>query len=352
MLDNTLLGLLVRNATEMPDEVAIREKRFGVWKPMTWREFHEKVQRFALGLEALGFEPDDNMAIIGDNKPEWVIAEFGCMGAGGIPTGAYPDSLAEEMEYLITFSDARYLVVRDQEQADKIINIWDNIKEKVERVIVWDSRGMSHYYDEYPYLMRFEKVLEIGAERESENRDYLRKRAESIDPNKPAMMLTTSGTTAKPKLSLLSHENLLFASENYGKIIETRKGDELLSAAPLPWIGEQAYNITNFLRVGAHYNFPEETETLRKDLLELQPYYFGGIPATWELLISMIQAAMDNADPVKRYFYNLATRVSMKCTEAELADEDPGLWNKGLYSILDFSCLWHKLRALSYLKSP
>ncbi|MFH1481446.1 MAG: AMP-binding protein [Pseudomonadota bacterium] len=339
MLDKTLLGLLVRNANEWSDDIAIREKRFGVWKPMTWREFHEKVQRFALGLETLGFEPDDKMAIIGDNKPEWVIAEFGCMGAGGIPTGAYPDSMAEEMEYLITFSDARFLVVRDQEQADKILNIWDNIKDKVEKVIVWDSRGMSHYYEEYPFLMRFEKVLEMGAERDPDNKDYLRKRAESIDPTKPAMMLTTSGTTAKPKLSILSHENLIFSSENYGKIVKMEKGDELLSAAPLPWIGEQAYNITMFLRLGAHYNFPEETETLRKDLLELQPYYFGGIPATWELLISMIQAAMDNADPVKRYFYNLATRVAMKCTEADLAGEDPGQWNRILYSILNFCVL-------------
>ena len=339
MLDKTLLGLLVRNANEWADEVAIREKRFGVWKPMTWREFYEKVQRFALGLEALGFKPDDKMAIIGDNKPEWVIAEFGCMGAGGIPTGAYPDSLAEEMEYLISFSDARFLVVRDQEQVDKIISMWDNIKDKVEKVIVWDSRGMSHYYEEYPYLMRFEEVLEMGAEREPENKDYLRKRAESIDPNQPAMMLTTSGTTAKPKLSLLSHDNLIFAAENYGEIVKTEKGDELLSAAPLPWIGEQAYNITMFLRLGAHYNFPEETETLRKDLLELQPYYFGGIPATWELLISMIQAAMDNADPVKRYFYRLATRVAMKCTEADLAGKDPGQWNRFLYRLLNFFVL-------------
>ncbi len=106
MLEDTLLGLIVKNADEMADEVAIREKRYGVWSPMTWRQFYIKVQRFALGLRVLGFEEGNHLAIIGDNKPEWVIAEFGCMAADGIPTGAYPDSLAEEMEYLITFSDA------------------------------------------------------------------------------------------------------------------------------------------------------------------------------------------------------------------------------------------------------
>jgi len=339
MLEDTLLGFIVKNATEMPDEVAMREKRYGVWSPMTWRQFRDNVQRFALGLRALGFETDDNLAIIGDNKPEWIIAEFGCMAAGGLPTGAYPDSLAEEVGYLISYSEARFLVVRDQEQVDKILVIWEQIKDQVEKVIVWDSRGMSHYYGEYPFLERFEKVLEIGAEEERDQKDYLLKLVEKIDPAQPAMMLTTSGTTAKPKLSLLSHENLIEASKSYGKVVEMKKGDELLSAAPLSWIGEQLYNVARFLMVGAHYNFPEETETLRKDLLELQPYYFGGTPIVWEFIISIIQAAMDNADVVKRYFYNKAIGTALKCTDAELAGQDPGNWNRFLHSVLTFLVL-------------
>ena len=339
MLEDTLLGLIIKNADEIPDEVAIREKRYGVWSPMTWRQFRDNVQRFALGLRSLGFETGDNLAIIGDNKPEWIIAEFGCMAAGGLPTGAYPDSMAEEVEYLVSYSDAKFLVVRDQEQVDKILAIWEKIRNQVERVIVWDSRGMSHYYEEYPFLERFRKVLDLGAEEEKVQKDYLLKLVERLDPTKPAMMLTTSGTTAKPKLSLLSHENFIEASKSYGEVVEMRRGDELLSAAPLAWIGEQLYNVARFLMVGAHYNFPEETETLRKDLLELQPYYFGGTPIVWEFIISTIQAAMDNADIVKRYFYNKAIGTALKCTDAELAGQDPGKWNKFLHRTLTFFVL-------------
>jgi len=339
MLEDTLIGLIVKNESEMPDEVAMREKRYGVWKPMTWREFRDNVQRFALGLLSLGFNPEDTLAIIGDNKPEWIIAEFGAMAAGGIPTGVYPDSLAEEMEYLVTYSEARFLVVRDQEQVDKVLSSWQMIKARVDRVIVWDSRGMSHYYAEYPFLIRFEDVIALGAEEEPGQTDFLEKQAQNMDPSKPAMMLTTSGTTALPKLSVLSHNNLIFASESYGKVAVMEKGDELLSLAPLPWIGEQAYNVTRFLTVGTHYNFPEETETVRTDLIELQPYYFGGTPAVWELLISTIQAAMDNADFFKKYFYTLATQTALKCTEDELAGVNPGLWNRFLYKALDFLVL-------------
>ena len=339
MLEDNLLGLIVKNADRMPGEVAIREKRYGVWSPLTWSQFYAKVQRFALGLKAMGFEEGRNLAIIGDNKPEWIIAEFGCMAAGGIPTGAYPDSLAEEMEYLIAFSDAAFLVVRDQEQVDKLLAVWERIREPIQKVIVWDSRGMSHYYHDYPFLERFETVLDLGAQEEKDQTDYLRKRAEAIDPKKVAMMLTTSGTTSKPKLSMLSHENLIFASDSFGQVVRMDPGDELLSAAPLSWIGEQAFNVVRFLRMGAHYNFPEETETLRKDLLELQPFYFGGTPVVWELLISTIQAAMDNADWVKRTCYQSAIRTALKCTEAELAGTDPGILNKVLHPLVNFLVL-------------
>ncbi|MFC1876079.1 AMP-binding protein [Thermodesulfobacteriota bacterium] len=339
MLEDNLIGLIVKNSTEMPDDVAMREKRFGIWRPMTWQALHDNIQRFALGLRVIGLESGTNLTIIGDNKPEWIIAEFGCMAAGGIPTGAYPDSLSEEIEYLITCSEATILVVRDQEQADKILSIWDRIKANVKKVIVWDSRGMSHYYGEYPFMIRFEKVIEMGTEEEADHKDYLLTRAKEIEPSQPAMMLTTSGTTAKPKLSILSHENLIFSCESFGKVVKMEKGDDLLSAAPLSWIGEQMFNVARFLKVGAHYNFPEETETLRKDLLELQPFYFGGTPIVWEFLISTIQAAMDNADFVKRYFYSQAIKTALKCTEADLAGKYPGIQNRVLYRIFNFFVL-------------
>jgi len=206
-------------------------------------------------------------------------------------------------------------------------------------VVVWDSRGMSHYYEQHPFLVRFEEVLRVGREREGDPSAFLRGVAERLDPGGPAVMLTTSGTTARPKLSMLSHENLIFAARAYGEVVPMRAGDELLSLAPLPWIGEQLYNVVRFLMVGARYNFPEETETVRRDLVELQPAYFGGTPATWELLISTVQAAMDNADPVKRRGYRWATGVALRRTEALLAGQRPAFSDWLLLPLLDFFVL-------------
>lgn len=339
MLEDTLIGLIVKNANDIPAAVAMREKRYGVWSPMTWGEFRDNVQRFALGMIEVGLKPGDTLTVIGDNKPEWIIAEFGTMAAGGIPTGVYPDSMAEEVEYLITYSESRFLVVRDQEQVDKILTFWDSIKNRVQKVIVWDSRGISNYYENYPFLERFEKVIELGTAKEADQKDYLATRAAEIDPTRVAIMLTTSGTTAKPKLSMLSHENLIFAANNYGLMVKMERGDELMSIAPLAWIGEQSFIVARFLTVGGHYNFSEETETLRRDLLELQPFFFGGTPSVWELLISTIQAAIDNADFLKRYVYNLAMETALKHAETVLAGDKPGVGNTVLYRLLNFSVL-------------
>lgn len=332
----TLVHLILENAERMPHEVAMREKRFGIWNPITWKQFRDQVEHFALGLRFLGLQDGDTLAIIGDNKPQWIIAQFGTIAARGIVTGMYADCLPEEMLYLAKYSDARFLVLRDQEQVDKLLKIWDSLKDQVLKVIVWDSRGMSHYYPEHEFLLRFEELMEKGREELRGEPGFLEKAISALDPKSPALMLTTSGTTALPKLSMLSHQNLIFAAESYGKMVSMRKGDELMSLAPLPWIGEQLYNVTRFLMVGARYNFPEETETVRRDLLELQPFYFGGTPATWELLISTIQAAMDNADFLKRGLYRRAMEVALRCTEAELAGQSPGIWKKCQRWVLDF----------------
>ncbi len=326
-----LIQLLIKNKKEYPQRVAMREKRYGVWSPLTWAQLGERVENFALGLKKLGLKAGETVTIVGDNKPPWVIAEMGTIAAGGVVTGMYPDCLAEEVLYLISYAEAKMLILSDQEQVDKILRIWESIKGKVRWVVIWDSRGMSHYYQRYPFLRRFEEVEHLGAQEKNRENKYLEQVANLLLPNAPALMLTTSGTTALPKLAVLSHENLIWAGENLGKVVSMEAEDELLSLAPLPWIGEQLYTVVRWLLSGACYNFPEEPETLRRDLIELQPSYFGGTPARWEDLVSMIQAAMDNADFFKKFLYHWAINAALRKTEAELSGQKIK-WPQRLFS--------------------
>jgi long-chain acyl-CoA synthetase len=99
--------LLKRNAEKYgPDKVALREKEFGIWQDVSWQAYYEHVKYFALGLAALGFQDDDALAIIGDNRPEWVYAELAVQSLKGRPLGIYQDSILTEVAYVIDHSDA------------------------------------------------------------------------------------------------------------------------------------------------------------------------------------------------------------------------------------------------------
>jgi long-chain acyl-CoA synthetase len=325
MATDTLIQLLIEQARKHPDRMALREKKYGIWIPTTWVELWNKSAAFGRFLQARGLKPGECVIVLGDNSPEWLIAEFGALYAGGVISGIYPDSLPEEVRYLIEKTEARFVVVRDQEQADKLLKIWEEISGRISAVIVWDSRGMSHYYGRYPFLLRFEACLKEGEGGTANPFEA----GVPASPDQVAMLLTTSGTTAKPKLALLSHHNLIFLARSFGQVVPMDDSDDILSLAPMAWIGEQLYNVVRFLDCGFRYNFPEEADTVRGDLIDLQPTYFGGTPSRWEDIASAIQAAIDNADFLKRRAYGRAIALCQKAVEKELTGESLGVW-KGI----------------------
>src|SRR5512143_188539 len=257
--NDTFPKLLVRNAGLHPDKVARREKEFGIWQPFTWREYHDHVRDFSMGLVALGMQPGDKVAIIGDNRPEWVWAEVAAQAAGGASVGLYQDSNLNEVAYVIDHCDAAFVVAEDQEQVDKILDMLDKLP-KVRNVVFTDPRGLRNY--RHPKLLSFEAVEAMGRElHESEPGRWTeavgRGRAEDV-----AIICYTSGTTGFPKGATLSFRNLLAMALALHAVDPKRPEDEFVSFLPLAWIGEQMMSLSTALAVGFTVNFPEEPETV------------------------------------------------------------------------------------------
>ena len=142
---NTLPGLLKRNAREFGAlKVALREKEFGIWQSVSWQEYYDRIRYLALGLLELGYEAGDKLSVIGDNRPEWLYSELAIQALGGAVVGIYPDSHLEQVQYIIDQSDSVFVMVEDQEQTDKILNMIDDIP-KIKKVIVDDMKGMRSY---------------------------------------------------------------------------------------------------------------------------------------------------------------------------------------------------------------
>ena len=159
---DTLPGLLARRAASRPDEVALREKEFGIWQEITWAEYLRRVRAFALGLAELGAEEGNRVAIIGDNRPEWMIAELAAQAAGILPLGLYQDAIADELARMLEAAEARIVVAEDQEQVDKVLEVRDQLP-GLEYIVYYDSRGMYGY--EAPGLMSFEEIEALGERR-------------------------------------------------------------------------------------------------------------------------------------------------------------------------------------------
>ena len=334
-----LTTLIHQWAEQNPDRVAMRQKRFGIWQTITWKELHDRVESLARGLLALGMEPGDRVSVIGDNSPEWLIAEFAAMRLGGACMGIYQDMQEEELVYFINSSESRIVVGEDQEQVDKLVGVWDRIKENVIRVVVWDSRGMSHYFEKYPFLVHMDHVCEMG-EKDDQAAEALAQ--VTVTPETIALMLPTSGATGLPKLSMISHSNMIAAAEAWQQVHPLYQWDEIFSLLPLAWMGEQLMT-SRFLHTGTGYDFPESKQSVRSDFHEIQPtiatmspkYVRGHLFPTYGRVWRMPRSSRSSST----YFAGLGLE------RAEIALEGKGkfgLLKEWLYSF----CMFTTLRGL------
>ncbi|HET56930.1 MAG TPA: long-chain fatty acid--CoA ligase, partial [Deltaproteobacteria bacterium] len=210
MAINTLPKALLNIADRQPDRIAMRNKDFGIWRDITWAEYLENVKNVALGLHALGVKYQERVAIIGENRPEWLYSAIGAVCAGATWVGIYTTNPAAECEYVVGHSDSVIYICEDEEQFDKALVFRDNTP-KLRKLIVWDMEGLKHFED--PMFMSFDKLLELGRETDRQNPELFRQLCEQVQPQDIAGIIYTSGTTGPPKGAMLAHEGYLWVGE-------------------------------------------------------------------------------------------------------------------------------------------
>ncbi len=314
--DLTFPRLLVRNARQWGDRVALREKEFGIWQSFTWREYHDHVRDFSLGLTALGVGSGDRIAIIGDNRPEWVWSEIAAQGAGAASIGLYQDSNVTEVAFVIDHCDASVVVAEDQEQVDKILDMLEQLP-KVRHVVYTDPRGLRKY--DHPKLLSFEDVEEKGRALAKERPGLWEEHVARGSVDDVAIISYTSGTTGNPKGAMLSFRNLLAMAMNLDAVDAKRIDDEFVSFLPLAWIGEQMMSVSTALAKGFTVNFPEEPETVSENIREIGPHVMFAPPRVWESLTSTVQVKIMDTTPFKRFMFNRCMPIGEKVADLRFA---------------------------------
>ena len=295
---------LVAQARRRGRTVALREKKYGIWQEVTWEQYAAQVRAVCLGLVQLGLERGDRVAVISGNRPAWLYVELAAQSAGAIPLGIFVDSLPDQVQRILEHSEARFVLVEDQEQADKVLSVRDALP-RLERIIVDDMRGLEDYGD--PMVVGLAVVGEEGRALDSREGHLYEELLERGSPTDVALLGYTSGTTGAAKAAMLSHRNLLAMAAGVTEVDPLHESDEIFSFLPFAWVGEQLLSVAIALHVGATVSFPEEPETLREDLREIGPHVMIAPPRFWEAMCSEYQVKIDDAGFLKR----AATRAAL-----------------------------------------
>ncbi|HNV13401.1 MAG TPA: AMP-binding protein [Dermatophilaceae bacterium] len=339
--DATFPKLLRGLATKNPDQTALQEKRYGIWQPMSWSTYAARVQDFAHGLAALGVERGQIVAVLGDNRPEWLIAELAAQSIGAAVVGIYPTSIGEELLHILTLAQVKVVVAEDQEQVDKLLKLRaeaaaaavdpsaatsapfaDMPPLLVDTVVFYDPHGLEQYTDEC--LRDFTAVEALGREWGATHPGWLDEQVARGTSSDIAVICTTSGTTSRPKLAELSHDNLLAMADHLTAIDPIDSNDRYVSFLPFAWIGEQMLAVACGLSRGLTLSFPEDSATQKSDMREIGPDVMFSPPRIWEGMLSEVQVRIDEAGWLKRKVFGWGYDVGDKAAGRRVKGQGAG----------------------------
>lgn len=305
---DTFPKMLRLNASEHGNAIALREKDLGLWREYTWNDYQARTRDFALGMIELGLGRGDVIGIIGDNRPDWVAAEIATHAIGAMSLGLYRDALDEEAAYLLNYGDAKLVFAEDEEQVDKLLGLSDRVPH-LKHIVYSDPRGMRKYDD--PRLMETSKLAALGRDRAAREPAFYDRLVDATQGEDVAILCTTSGTTANPKLAMLAAGRVLRHCATYLAFDPKGPDDEYVSVLPLPWIMEQVYALGKALLSRMKVNFVEEPDTMMNDFREIAPTFVLFAPRVWESIAADVRAGVMDASPFKQRLYELGMKSGL-----------------------------------------
>ena len=330
-MQTTFPRLLMQHARQRPQAPALREKEYGIWQTWSWARAAEDVRLMSCGLAALGFQPGQNLAIVGDNRPHLYLAFIVAQSLRGVPVPMYQDAIASEMAFVLQDAEIRYAFAENQEQVDKLLELRASVPGLLQHIIYSDPRGLRNY--EHEGLISITRLFELGRAYEREHPDFYAKSVDSGQPSDVSVILYTSGTTGRPKGVCQTHESFIQAARGGVAVDGLVPEDNIISYLPPAWVGDHLFSIAQWLVAGFTINCPESAATVSIDLREIGPTYYFAPPRIFEGMLTSVSIRMEDAAAPKRWLYQKFMAVARRCG-AEILDGKPvGLGDRLLYAL-------------------
>jgi long-chain acyl-CoA synthetase len=317
MAADTIPARLWRNAATMSDRPALREKVGGAYRSVSWAEYAGLVRRAGKALISLGLEPGGSVAILGFNRPEWVVTYLGAMAVGGTAAGVYTTASADEAAFVIGHAPASVVLAEGAAELGTVL---------ARRVVLpglrWvvTMRGAAPSAE--PGVLTWEEFLARGDEMPD---GEFERRLAGLAGSDPATLIYTSGTTGAPKGVVLTHDNLTWTADRAPGVFGLSPEDVLLSYLPLSHIAEQMYAVHVAITFGYTVAFAESLEAVRANLGEVRPTLFFGVPRVWDKLAAAVRARLAEVHGAKAVLAGWAMGVARRTVLRRHAGLRPGL---------------------------
>jgi long-chain acyl-CoA synthetase len=336
----TFPQLLLKHASERPEEPAMREKEYGIWQTTTWQQLATMAEHMACGLHQAGLQRGEHLVVIGSNRPRLYATMLAAQSLGAIPVPLYQDAAGAECVFPINNADVRFAVVEDQEQVDKLTEIREKCPQ-ISNIYYDNPRGLRNY-DE-PGLAAIDTLLQSGAAFAAANPGFYKAEVAKVQPGDVAAMFFTSGTTGNPKGVVHTHHTLLDRAMAGAKFDKLTSSEEVLAYMPLAWIGQNIFSYAQWLACGYVVNCPESAATITIDLKEVGPTYYFAPPRVFEGLLTSVMIRMEDAGSIKRAMFKKFMEVAKRVGPAKMNGESVGLGDSIMYALGNL-CVYGPLR--------
>ena len=321
----TIVQLLLEGCAEFPDREAFRFKENGAWRGITRTDLLERVRDLAAGLETMGVEAEDRLAILAENRLGWALADFAIACRGAVSVPVYPTLPANQVRHLLADSGARLIFVSDAEQRDKVLSILGELP-ALERIVVLDD------VDESEGVTTLQELLRAGAEARAvgEAGADFDEVAAARRPDDLLTILYTSGTTGTPKGVMLTHGNLFYDVEASLIALPLREASRSLSLLPLSHIFERMLDYALF-RAGVTIAYAESIAAVPENLIEIRPHIVASVPRLYEKIHARVMAASG----IRGRLVDWAVGVGERWADDTLAGRTPPLGVRVQHAIAD-----------------
>jgi len=291
----------------------IMRKVEGKYEGISYQEFKDQTENFANGLASLGVKQGDKIAIISENRPEWVFSDMAILGLGAIDVPIYPSLTADSVEFILNNSEAKAIIVSNKLQLNKILKISDKCRH-LKFIIVLNEKD---FITENKLLRSFKEIQEAGILFKANQTSFFSDSIRSIKENDLCTIIYTSGTTGEPKGVLLTHKNILSNVNSALKTFPINQDDVFLSFLPLCHIFERMAGYYTAFSSGGTIYYAESIESVAQNMIEAKPTIITTVPRLFERIYSKIIKNVESQSSSKQKIFYWAIEVGREYHKAK-----------------------------------